>query len=200
MTDEEYTAHVRAKMWEKSHGYVLEERAKREEERARRKEWEKDEGRRRRDRQAWESRIDEVLGKREVRSQKSEWKGVWQRYLRRWEELREWSREGEGKGTEGKDKKLKGLIPYPVKSLKLEDVSKEAIELFVQNAPPEDEATGEVDLLAVLKAERVKWHPDKIQQRFGSLGLDGRTIRAVTAVFQVIDRMWGEAREKAGSG
>ena len=196
MTDEEYAAHVRAKMWEKSHGYILEERAKREEERARRKEWEREEGRRRRDRQAWENRIDEVLGKREARSQKNEWKGVWQRYLRRWEELREWSREGEG--TEGKDKKLKGLIPYPVKSLKLEDVSKEAVELFLRNAPQEDEGTGEVDLPAVLKAERVKWHPDKIQQRFGSLGLDCGTIKAVTAVFQVIDRMWGEIRDKAG--
>lgn len=198
MTDEEYTAHVRAKMWEKSHGYILEERAKREEERARRKEWEKEDARRRRDRQAWENRIDEVLGKRQMRSRKNEWKGVWQRYVRRWEELRERSREWEGEGKEGKDRRLNGLIPYPVKSLKLEDVSKEGVELFLQNAPQEDEATGKVDLLAILKAERVRWHPDKIQQRFGSLGLDSGTTKGVTAVFQVIDRMWGEIKEKTG--
>ncbi|KAL9099217.1 MAG: hypothetical protein Q9187_009529, partial [Circinaria calcarea] len=116
----------------------------------------------------------------------------------RWEELRERSREGKREGTEGKDIRLKELIPYPVKSLKLEDVSNEAVELFLQNAPQEDEATGEVDLLAILKAERVRWHPDKIQQRYGSLGLDSGTTKGVTAVFQVIDRMWGEIREKTG--
>ena len=53
------------------------------------------------------------------------------------------------------------------------------------------------DLLATLKTERVRWHPDKIQHRYSALGIEDDVMRSVTEVFQIVDRMWSEERERA---
>ena len=186
-------------MWEKSHGYILEERARREEEKKKRRgEWESDEQRLRRDRAEWSARVEEGLRRGEERKKGRRWRGVWEGYLRGWDRLRN---EAKGSGEEEKKKKnaksIRDRIEWPVESGRYEDVGKEAVEAFFRNAPQSGRAGEEgVDLLGVLKTERVRWHPDKIQQRFGGLGLDERTVKAVTAVFQVIDRMWSDAREK----
>ena len=45
--------------------------------------------------------------------------------------------------------------------------------------------------MKALKAERVRWHPDKVQQRFGG-GVDEGTMRVVTGVFQVVDAVLKE--------
>jgi hypothetical protein len=66
------------------------------------------------------------------------------------------------------------------------------VEEFMRRAPGAEDG----GLLSVLKAERVRWHPDKIQQRYGGLGVDEAVMRSVTEVFQIIDRMWSEAKEK----
>lgn len=52
-------------------------------------------------------------------------------------------------------------------------------------------------LLGLLKTERVRWHPDKIQHRYGKLGIDERVLKSVTEVFQIVDQMWSEERKKA---
>lgn len=216
MTDEEYTAHVRAKMWEKSHGYIVEERKRREEERARRKGGEK-ERERERERADWERGVEEVLGRRERRREEREWRGVWEGYVKGWEELRiraeasaaaaevEKARtattiaaaEG-GLDTEqarSKPKRCKeNAIPWPTRSGKLKDVSRESVEEFLCKAPQPETEGQKVDLVAVLKAERVRWHPDKMQQRYGGLGIDDETRKGVTAVFQIVDGLWGEMK------
>ncbi|PYH90802.1 hypothetical protein BO71DRAFT_401948 [Aspergillus ellipticus CBS 707.79] len=58
------------------------------------------------------------------------------------------------------------------------------------------EGNGEGGLLATLKVERVRWHPDKIQHRYGGLGIEEVVMRSVTEVFQIVDHMWNEEREK----
>ena len=58
------------------------------------------------------------------------------------------------------------------------------------------EELGERDFAARLKDERVRWHPDKIQQRAGGK-VDEAVMRDVTAVFQVIDKLWNDTRPKA---
>jgi len=218
MTDEEYTAYVRANMWEKSHAYIVEERERREEERARRKVRESGA----REREEWERGVKEVLGRPERRREGREWKGVWEGYVKGWEELRiraetaaaveaekakaattNAAAEG-GLDTEqarSKPRRWKEtVIPWPTRSGKLKDMSRESVEEFLRKAP-QPEAEGEkVDLLAVLKAERVRWHPDKMQQRYGGLGIDDGTRKGVTAVFQIVDRMWGEIRGKVDAG
>ncbi|MCJ1478177.1 hypothetical protein MMC13_006853 [Lambiella insularis] len=219
MTDEEYTAHVRAKMWEKSHGYLLEGRAEREGNRARRKEREHDEGRRRAERRLWESRVDEVLGRKSVLREADEWEAIWEFYTRGWEILSqrvcgepakpEAPAEDAGASMKLGAKKPKrwkeSMIPWPTKSGNLRDVNKEMVEEFLRNRSRFQKDTGDegVDgnsnLLKVLKAERVRWHPDKIQQRYGVLGIDEGSRKGVTAVFQILDRMWVELKEKNAS-
>ncbi|KAL9099249.1 MAG: hypothetical protein Q9163_005228 [Psora crenata] len=183
MTEDEYLTYVRAKMWEKSHGYVLEERRRREEERAGRKEKEKE-------RKKWQANVEEALRRGEERRRKNTWKVVWDRYVQHWEGNFDRHQEN------GMVKKKSENIPWPVKSGRWEDVAKEEVEAFYRHAP---QTTGgpDVDLLDVLKKERVRWHPDKMQQRAGSDGLDAETMKRVTAVFQVVDRLWGEVKGKS---
>jgi len=220
MTDEEYTAHVRAKMWEKSQGYILEERKRREEERARRQFEEKG---RERVRGEWERGLEEVLGRREKRGEERAWRGVWEDYVKGWKELRSLAEtaaavaeaeksnaattnDGAKAGLDGKQPKAKperwkeSAIPWPTRFGKLRDVTRESVEEFLLKAPQPEEEGEKVDLLAVLKAERVRWHPDKMQQRYGGLGIDDGTRKGITTVFQIVDGMWGEMRGKGDAG
>jgi hypothetical protein len=52
------------------------------------------------------------------------------------------------------------------------------------------------NFVATLKTERVRWHPDKIQQRYGVLGIDEPVTRGVTEVFQILDKLWADQRER----
>ena len=53
----------------------------------------------------------------------------------------------------------------------------------------------DASVLLLLKEERVRWHPDKVQQRLGGR-VDEVLMRDVTAVFQVVDALWADARAK----
>lgn len=165
MDDEQYVAYVRRKMWEKSHGHVLEEKRRKIEAQMRQKAKE-EEARR------WQAGVEAALRRGEERRKRQGWKIVWERYLAGWE-LK-------------KDK-----IPWPVESGKIKDVRAGEIENFFKSAAD----IGGVDLGHVLKKERVRWHPDKMQQRAGEGGIDKATMKLVTAVFQVVDRLWSEIRQ-----
>lgn len=176
MDDEEYVAYVRSKMWEKSHAYIAEERKRREESR-------KSKRRREEEGKEFEKGVEEALKRGEERRRKGKWRACWEDYIKAWER-----QECEP------DKSLRERMIWPVESLKWEDVGNDEIERFYRNAPQPTVIGQQVDVGAVLKVERVKWHPDKIQQRFGSRGIDETTMKTVTAVFQVIDRMWSIPR------
>lgn len=167
MSDEEYATYVRSRMWAKSHAHILEEQRRIREERKRKKAQE-EEGRK------WQAGVEEALRRGEERRKRNRWKGVWEGYLAGWE---------------GR----KGVIPWPVESGKMKDVRAEEVEKFFKGVG----GIGGVDLGDVLKKERVRWHPDKMQQRAGEKGIDGGTMKMVTAVFQVVDKMWSEVRERA---
>ncbi|KAL9005842.1 MAG: hypothetical protein Q9188_001391 [Gyalolechia gomerana] len=180
MTDEEYASYVRARMWEKSHGYIIEERRRREEERIRRKERD-EEGRR------WEKGVDEALRRGEERRRRNRWKDAWRRYERGWERLK--LAKDEGRGEEVSER-----IPWPVETGHSAHVVREEVEKFFKHAPQLQGPDGKVNLGKALKLERIRWHPDKFLQKAGSQGLDEETIAMVTAVFQIVDRLWSEMR------
>ncbi|RPA80872.1 hypothetical protein BJ508DRAFT_307071 [Ascobolus immersus RN42] len=173
MNDDEYAAYVRQKMWEKSHEHILEERKRREEERERRKARDREEAK------EWERRERERLHReKERRTRKSRQTMVerWSQYVLQWQEV-----------LAAKDKE--GVQPpWPVESGRLADVEKKRVEEFFLKGVKEGELEG------ALKMERVRWHPDKMQQRLGTL--DKEVLEAVTAVFQTVDAMWGELRGK----
>ncbi|KAI1074376.1 hypothetical protein F5B20DRAFT_442058 [Whalleya microplaca] len=172
MTDEEYAAHVRQKMWEKTHEGLLEERARRDE-RRRQKEREADEAKR------LTREMEESLRRGEVRRRKRSFRERWEAYVEAW-----------GKWDGG----VEGLA-WPVASGRRKDVSADAVrDFFVMGVDPLE--VGEAEFVARLKEERVRWHPDKIQQRLGGK-VDEAVMRDVTAVFQIVDKLWSDTRAKA---
>jgi len=95
---------------------------------------------------------------------------------------------------------LSARIPYLV--LPNQPLTNPNIKSFIHHAPSfsgdlEDARTR----LRVLKAERVRWHPDKMQQLFASVGgLDARTVERVTQVFRVVDGVVEEIRSSGSGG
>jgi hypothetical protein len=179
MTDEEYAAYVRAKMYEKTHQHLLEEKARRD---AAKKEQERlaKEGRREeREAQRFRDKVEESLKRGEERKKKRVWEERWATYMQRWEEL--------GKPPH--------RIPWPTESGSRKDITRAEVEKFFLLAPSSG-SPNETELFKILKSERVRWHPDKIQQKLGGQGVDESTIRAVTEVFQIIDAMWNEGRNR----
>ncbi|KAK3302153.1 uncharacterized protein B0T15DRAFT_542111 [Chaetomium strumarium] len=180
MTDDEYAAYVRQKMWEKTHAGLLEARARREKKR-------EEERRQLEERERVAREIERSLRFGEERRKKRAWKERWRGYLERWQA---WE-EGEGKeaGVEG--------IPWPDGAESgggsEGSVSGEAVRAFFVKGIGLEEL-GEKEFAAALKEERVRWHPDKMQQRLGGK-VDEKTMRNVTAIFQIVDALWNETRK-----
>ncbi|KAI1310861.1 hypothetical protein F5Y03DRAFT_344183 [Xylaria venustula] len=171
MDDDEYAAYVRQRMWEKTHQGLLEERARREERR------------KQKDRDAQETarltrEMEASLRRGEERRVKRGWKGRWEAYVKAWE---------------GWDGSLEGMA-WPVRDGGRGGMESAAVrEFFVMGIDPIQ--VGETEFLARLKDERVRWHPDKIQQRLGGR-VDEAVMRDVTAVFQIVDKLWTDTRSK----
>lgn len=174
MGDEEYASYVREKMWEKSHEHIMEERARREKEKERRKQSEEEE------REEWEREERERRVKEKVRRERRGEENM----RRRWGEYAGYWETQKGVGDPGD-------IPWPVGTGKARDVTKEAVEEFILAAPKE-----RMGLQDVIKAERVRWHPDKAQQRWGREALTETEMRAITTVFQTVDGLWREREER----
>lgn len=171
MDDDEYAAFVRQKMWEKTHQGLLEERARREERRKKRDEEQVEAARLTRE-------MERSLRRGEERRRRKGWKERWEEYVGAWGA---WDGAPEG-------------MAWPVRSGRREDVDAAAVQdFFVMGIDAED--VGGAEFLAKLKEERVRWHPDKIQQKLGGK-VDEAVMRDVTAVFQIVDKLWSDTRAK----
>jgi len=175
MTDEEYAAYVRQKMWEKTHAGLVEERARRERER---EEWKKREN----EAKMLAEEMERSLRRGEERRRRREWRGAWEEYLGRWDT---WDG-----GVMG--------IPWPTRERSSnEGMDEDSIKTFFVDGLGSEEL-GESEFAARLKEERVRWHPDKMQQRLGGQGqADAAVMKKVTAIFQVIDCLWNVARKSS---
>ena len=184
MTDEEYTAFVRAKMYEKTHQHLIEEKTRRDAQKKKNEQAAKEDAEQRRQAEKFRRKVEESLRRGEERKTRKAWSLRWDSYLEKWEKL--------GKGSD--NKVHKASIPWPVESGKVADVSAKEIEKFFLYAPTSGQPT-EVQLSKILKLERVRWHPDKIQQKLGGQSVSKDVIQNVTAVFQLIDQLWSEIRD-----
>jgi hypothetical protein len=206
MSDEEYAAYVRTRMWEKTHEGIMEERDRRRKERVRENERL---GRRQREakeeRLRFERALEESLKRGGERRRTKAWVAVWEKYQRSWEELNAliaMDTDREEKEKKGSSPQVRNHLFWPVESGKRRDISPQAVEEFMRHAspPPASESQrSDQDrpshFLATLKTERVRWHPDKIQHRYSVLGIDEAVIHSVTEVFQILDRLWSEERD-----
>ncbi|KIW10025.1 hypothetical protein PV08_11801 [Exophiala spinifera] len=206
MTDEEYAQFVRRKMWEKSWEGI--EAAKQENRRQREKEKQKlreEDAKQRTQREAhyddfsFDTQIEASLRRGQKRKDHKRWKALWQDYLKKWDEMYSLAQNRPKTEDDAEQVFLRNKIAWPVESGKREDVNGDEVERFIRKGTTSldpDESTG--DLFAnVIKAERVRWHPDKIQQRYGFMTIDESTLKAVTAVFQIIDTIWNSIRTQA---
>ncbi|KAI5857580.1 hypothetical protein BZA05DRAFT_384031 [Tricharina praecox] len=179
MDDEDYAKYVREKMWEKSHEHIMEERVRRESKRERRKKEEEEE------RVEWEREEKERRVRDKLRREKrsiEKMRARWEEYAQYWEAHAKGPGGGDGGG---------GGIPWPVASGKSRDVTREAVEEFILAA-----SGGRSSLADVVKVERIRWHPDKAQQRWGRDALGEMEMRAVTTVFQTLDALWAEHKKQ----
>ncbi|TDZ36393.1 hypothetical protein C8035_v001723 [Colletotrichum spinosum] len=172
MTDEEYANHVRQKMWEKTHQGLLEERTRREEARKRKKEEEQTNRKLQED-------MERSLRRGEERRKKRMWKTIWDDYTRGWSD---WAGDVD-------------TIPWPVESGRRKDIDEKEVRRFIVNGLAVEEI-GEKEFAAKLREERVRWHPDKMQQKLGGQ-VDDSVMKDVTAIFQIIDKLWADTRSKA---
>ncbi|KIX96445.1 uncharacterized protein Z520_07711 [Fonsecaea multimorphosa CBS 102226] len=205
MTDEEYAQFVRRKMWEKSWEGM--EAAKEEQRREREREKQRirdEENRTESERQArqddhiFNKQIEASLQRGEKRKERKRWQGLWEDYLRRWADLQLLAQNRQKSEDDGEQLFLRNKIAWPVESGKRKDVKREEIERFIRKgtAAAYEASEGRDPFSSAVKAERVRWHPDKIQQRYGFMEIDEDILKAVTAVFQVLDALWNEIRDK----
>lgn len=194
MSEEEYASYVRARMWERTREGMLEEQERLRAERRRAQAREEQRSASGYERRAFERAMEDSLRRGAERKRRKGWEGVWRGYLGRWEEIAGVleKKASESTETDGNSKALRNLLFWPVESGQRRDVSPEAVREFMRHAP------APADLLSTLKEERVRWHPDKMQHRYGGLGIDEVVMRSVTEVFQIVDRMWNEERERSG--
>lgn len=185
MTDEEYTAYVRAKMYEKTHQHLIEEKARRNAAKKERQKLAEVQRKAEKEGEIFRREVEESLKRGEERRTKKAWSDRWETYTRKWEEL----------GNGGSNKVAITSIPWPVESGKHADVKLKDIERFFLHAPSAGQPT-ETQLAKILKVERFRWHPDKIQQKLGGQDVDKTVMQAVTVVFQVIDQMWSDLRDR----
>jgi hypothetical protein len=187
MTEEEYAEYVRRKMWEKSHEHILQEREAKENARRERKKQrshlDEDVEREEKEREHIRTQMEESLKRGAERKKAKEAAAAWESYTTRWEDLKSAQIIAEEDTTRVRD-----LIPWPVVSGKAKHVSREEIERFLRSS-----SAWKDDAAALLKVQRVRWHPDKMQQRFGQR-IDSDAMKLVTAIFQIIDRLWSERR------
>lgn len=181
MTDEEYAAHVRQKMWEKTHAGLVEERARRAKRREERARQDREAEARMEEERRIQREVERSLKRGEERRKRREWAERFREYGTGWE-----SWDG------GADQ-----IPWPTKSGRRRDVDEEEVRAFFVRGL-DLEALGEKEFAAKLKEQRVRWHPDKVQQKLGGREkADERVMKDVTVVFQVIDTLYDDIRPKA---
>ncbi|KAI9711107.1 MAG: hypothetical protein M1828_001959 [Chrysothrix sp. TS-e1954] len=194
MTDEEYVAWVRHQMWQKTHEGILEEHQQREADARRAQHLREKERRAEAERRSFNRQMEQSLKRAEERKLARKWQESWVAYERAWEhvglQMSRASRDSAG----GAQQVPRLDIPWPVMSGRMADVCKASVEKFLRQGPPRGK-DGEVDLRAVLKVERVRYHPDKMQHRFGGQELGKERLEMVTEVFQIIDDMWTEIRK-----
>lgn len=210
MTDDEYASFVRRKMWEKSwEGIEAAREEKRRQREQQRREARQNQSqnnshseapRQHRSRGSdhdFDDQIEASLRRGEHRKLRRRWKTLWQEYVLAWDNLKS-SEVRRSSVDHAEQVYLRNKIAWPVESGKREDVTAENVERFISEIAQslsQDEKTVPVRH-SLIKQERIKWHPDKMQQRYGYMDIDNSTMQGITAVFQILDRMWNDIRER----
>ena len=191
MTDEEYAEYVRARMYEKTHQHVIEERERQQRARQRRQEEEAIQDAERKRRRMLDSSIEDSLKRGAERRRKRQAEKEWRDYQTKWEALISGSQ---------LESNARDAIPWPTETADMDEINPDEVERFFRNGAILSEPESKhASLVALLKVERVRWHPDKMQQKLGKSSINDEVMASITAVFQIIDKLWSEHRTKGES-
>ena len=208
LTDEQYIAFVRKGMWERSWEGIEAQREQRRKDRIMEEREQEQAKRKKTDASGddertklFEREVEESLRRGVERRERKRWREKWEAYEKAWDDLYQLARPttSAASGADDTSVHLRNEIIWPVESGKRKDVGSQEVERFLVKTVGSLEATNGLDseaprFLSHLKLERVRWHPDKVQQRFGSLNIDEGTLKGVTEVFQVMDRLYNEKK------
>jgi hypothetical protein len=211
MDDETYAAYVQRKMWEMQNPEIVIERDRMEKKRKEEKEAKerrREEFVRARQKEAWDH-AGRAKGSRDEEGDDPHHSGrkskprepddevyarAWSAYLSAWDALKA-ALAKEPSPSSDPPKAPSKRIPWP--TLQNRPATRPNIEAFMRHAPATNgEGKNSGGRLQALKIERVRWHPDKVQQRFAG-AVDEGTMKVVTGVFQVVDSLVEEERKKA---
>lgn len=185
VSDDEYAEYVRQKMWARTHAGVMEEmrrRMKQHEERLaeeRENKARRDEKIRRRvEEERLRREMEQALRRGEARRKNKDYEDNFARYTKAWES---WD------GTQES-------IPWPTGSGMRTGVAEKTVRSFFTNGL--GASAGSDDFTARLKEQRVRWHPDKMQQKLGGKDKVTKGVMAdITMIFQVIDTLYNDFRK-----
>jgi hypothetical protein len=209
MDDETYAAYVQRKMWEKQNPDVVIERDRMERKRKEEKEAKekrREEFVRARQKEAWdhtgrargsrEAEGDDESSSRKPKAHEPDdgvYTRAWTAYLSAWDALVSALARAQSPSSDPSKSPSK-RIPWP--TLQNRPATRPNIEAFMRHAPlASGDDKNSAGRLQALKVERVRWHPDKVQQRFAG-AVDEGTMKVVTGVFQVVDSLVEEERKR----
>lgn len=123
--------------------------------------------------------IERSLRRGEERRKRAEMKSKFDEYTKRWAE---W----DGEQT---------TIPWPTLTGARNGLTERDIRSFLVRGL-ELKTVGTKEFLARLKEQRVRWHPDKMQQKMGGKDKVNKGVMAdITMIFQVIDTLYDDTRK-----
>ncbi|KAH8589365.1 hypothetical protein B0O99DRAFT_637090 [Bisporella sp. PMI_857] len=108
------------------------------------------------------------------------WAEAWDTYTTKWEQV-----------ETGRVRISVSTIPWPVWGGSYKDLNATTVGQFFRKAPREKVWRGfnpeNEQLRELLKQERARWHPDKINQKYGGQDIDRDVIEAVTEVSKLLN-------------
>ncbi|KAJ4422423.1 hypothetical protein N0V82_002871 [Gnomoniopsis sp. IMI 355080] len=123
--------------------------------------------------------IERSLRRGEERRKRTEMKTKFDEYSKRWTK---W----DGEQT---------TIPWPTLTSGRKGITEREIRSFLVRGL-ELKTVGAKEFLARLKEQRVRWHPDKMQQKMGGKdNVDKAVMADITMIFQVIDTLYDDIRK-----
>lgn len=122
--------------------------------------------------------IERSLRRGEERRKRAEMKGKFDEYSKLWTE---WNGEA-------------ATIPWPTMTGGRKGITERDIRSFLVRGL-ELKTVGGKEFLVRLKEQRVRWHPDKMQQKMGGRDkVDKGVMADITMIFQVIDTLYDDTR------
>lgn len=154
------------------------ERQKKEEERRRERKAREEEALRERARLVREKREREAREKAEKEA--ASWRAAWEQYSNAW--------------CKPVDVSVTN-IPWPVKSGLRSDVNEANVKLFFAKALPADLVDSGDKRFKLISKENMRWHTNKVMQRFGSDAVNGAAKSSLDIVAKVVIELRQEARK-----